>query len=99
MTLTKRQLSRWNAAKRWISKLKEISEKNNATIFHGGVPIRRSALGVTDSEIFVRSDDGLATYLIYEADPDYAHGLDETIEETKNRFSETFKLYKEIAVK
>jgi hypothetical protein len=67
-----------------------------AVIFYRDERITQDQLVIEDLIIYVNVDN--CRFVLYEADPDLAHGLEETTQETLKRFRSELKLYKEIFV-
>lgn len=57
-----------------------------------GVCLPREALSVTDRGIYV--NDGNCRFCIFEADPEYDHGLHDTIEEFEASFRLRLRIVK-----
>lgn len=91
--LNKIQEARWTNAQFQVDKLLNAAEKHSCSIMYCSQIISPNYIRITDTEIIVKWEP-YAEDVIFEADPDFAHGLEMTIEEFNKFFRDSFKLVK-----
>ncbi len=95
MNLNCRHQKRWNAAKRLFTNLKEKAKFCNAQLMFDGELGNADHITIGDDIISYRASPGI-TYILFEANPDYDHGLHTSIEDFRTEMRERFKLVKHI---
>jgi hypothetical protein len=96
MILSKLHQSRWDAAKKLFQSIKDKAKKRGYLIHYCGNFIKPEQIVIGVNDIRINIED--TVYEIFYANPDYDHGLCDTIKMFRDRTKLDFKLviFKEI---
>jgi hypothetical protein len=93
--LNKRHQARWNSARRLFQSMIDTANRENAMLMFNGSLIPTSAVRITDTGIYVAEDN--CTFIQFEADPNFDHGLYDKASKTEARVRENFVIVKKLA--
>lgn len=92
--LNKLHLARWMAAQKLVVRLLTTAVLDGGTIMFENTPIEMTNLVINERGIYVDLEN--CRYIMFEADPEYDHGLYDKVEDFEACFRNRFTIVKKL---